>query len=214
MKMSRNNDCIEGIDFGCDYCDELGKCTDGHEYVHCKDKKDIKSLKKDIEILKKILKNKVKVKYQSFDGALEPIRENPKNAGFDCFTRIFCDIDVENKELIPTNNSEIILEPLERSACGLGFRTEIPEGYYAHIHSRSGNAVWYGLQAFVGTIDSGFRNEWICIITNLSNQRISLKLNQKICQFIVNNGIDVELVESKILSGSKRGLNGFGSSGD
>jgi dUTP pyrophosphatase len=144
-----------------------------------------------------------------------PLRNNEDDAGIDAFINGFGKIDKINKKLIPKNELFVILKPLERIACMLGFKSEIPNGYYASIVPRSGNALWLGLNVHIGTIDSGFRGEWTAIVTNLSNEDIKLNLYDKICQFILlkYEYMKIEIVDDeKKLETSNRGEKGFGSS--
>ena len=64
-----------------------------------------------------------------------------------------------------------------------------------------------------GTIDAGYRNEWMAIVVNLSDRPVTLKKGDKICQFIIRKLVDYEIIETDELSVSERGLGGFGSTG-
>jgi len=105
----------------------------------------------------------------------------------------------DKKELIEIDSDIYTLKPLERIGCPLGFSTAIPDGYYFKVVPRSGLALWDGLSIVnsPGTIDSGYRNEWMAIIVNLSNKEVTLKKGDRI----------------NILPESERGLGGFGSTG-
>jgi len=119
------------------------------------------------------------------------------------------------KELIEINSDTYTLKPLERIGCPLGFATAIPEGYYFKVVPRSGLALWEGISIVntPGTIDSGYRNEWMAIIINLSNKDVVLKKGDRICQIILGKIYDFEVVETDTLPDSERGLGGFGSTG-
>lgn len=149
------------------------------------------------------------------------------DAGSDCFIRTFKKVvtikDEETKEkLHPSeypkvleivDTDQYVLEPLERVGCCLGFATAIPKGYYANILPRSGLALFDGLVPVLGTIDAGYRNEWVAIMINLSNEPIYLHKGDKICQFVVRKIDKISFQESETLPPSERGLKGFGSSG-
>ncbi|MHA1688422.1 MAG: dUTP diphosphatase [Promethearchaeota archaeon] len=121
----------------------------------------------------------------------------------------------EKKELVDINEEEVALKPLERIACPLGFSTAIPEGYYFKVVPRSGLALWNGISIMnsPGTIDAGYRNEWMAIIVNLSNREVILKKGERICQIILSKIQEYEFVEVGELPPSERGLGGFGSTG-
>jgi dUTP pyrophosphatase len=97
----------------------------------------------------------------------------------------------------------------------LGFATAIPEGYYVSVVPRSGNALWKGLTILntPGTIDSGYRNEWMAIVVNVSNENVTIEKGERICQFILQKLIDFDLDPVENLPESERGLGGFGSTG-
>ncbi|KKN09547.1 hypothetical protein LCGC14_1045370, partial [marine sediment metagenome] len=113
------------------------------------------------------------------------------------------------------DKTQFTLFPLQRVDCRLGFATEIPKSYYAQIVPRSGLALWNGLTILntPATIDSGFRNEWMVIIVNISNKEVKLKVGDRICQIIIRKMIDFEFEEVEELNKSERGLNGLGSTG-
>ena len=123
--------------------------------------------------------------------------------------------NLEKKELIEISSDTYVLKPLERIGCSLGFSTAIPKGYYFKVVPRSGLALWEGISIVnsPGTIDSGYRNEWMAIVVNLSNKDVLLKKNQRICQLILGKLYEYEFIEAENLPKSDRGLGGFGSTG-
>lgn len=152
-------------------------------------------------------------------GSILPKIAHKDDAGVDCYIRCFkkpmVDKESGKKELIEIDSNTFTLKPLERIGCPLGFATAIPKGYYAAVVPRSGNALWKGLSIVnsPGTIDSGYRNEWIAIVINLSNNDVVLEKGEKICQFIIRRLVDIDLEEVNNLEESERGLGGFGSTG-
>ncbi|KKN05494.1 hypothetical protein LCGC14_1086760 [marine sediment metagenome] len=119
------------------------------------------------------------------------------------------------KELIDIDSKTYILQPLERIGCLLGFATAIPEGYYFKVVPRSGLALWNGLSIVnsPGTIDAGYRNEWMAIVVNLSNKEVTLKKGERICQIILSKMYNYKFIEVDKLPDSERGKGGFGSTG-
>lgn len=119
------------------------------------------------------------------------------------------------KELIEINSDTYTLQPLERIGCPLGFSTAIPEGFYFKVVPRSGLALWDGLSIMnsPGTIDAGYRNEWMAIVVNLSNKEVTLKKGERICQIILSKMYAYKFIETTELPESERGLGGFGSTG-
>lgn len=167
---------------------------------------------------------KIKIKIELIrENAKMPIRAHEKDAGFDCYISEFNQIyyieninGINTKQFIKSKYSEYHIEPQGRIACRLGFKSEIPEGYYGQVVPRSGNAMWKGLTVTnsPGTIDAGYRGEWIAIVHNTGLESQKLKIGDKICQFIVKEMVDAELEKVDSLEDSKRGEKGFGSSGE
>ena len=53
----------------------------------------------------------------------------------------------------------------------------------------------------------------MAIVVNLSNNEVTLKIGDRICQIILSKLYDYEFNESDKLPDSDRGLGGFGSTG-
>jgi dUTP pyrophosphatase len=151
------------------------------------------------------------------DDMILPKPSKPGDAGADAriigFKKIIHEKD--KKELIDIDTDTYILKPLERIGCPLGFSTAIPEGYYFKVVPRSGLALWDGLSIVnsPGTIDAGYRNEWMAIVVNLSNKELTLKKGDRICQIILSKMYHYKFIETDELPESKRGKGGFGSTG-
>lgn len=148
--------------------------------------------------------------------AILPCIASEGDAGSDCYINIFKKIiDSAEHKLEELSDNEYTLEPGERILCGLGFATAIPYGYYAAVVPRSGLALWDGITIAntPGTVDAGYRNEWGAIVINLSKKPVTLKKNQKICQFIIRKFPKITLNECEELPDSERGLRGYGSTG-
>ena len=150
-------------------------------------------------------------------GVFLPKPSKPGDAGSDARIMGFKRIINEDgkRELIDIDSDTYSLKPLERLGCSLGFATAIPEGFYFKVVPRSGLALWEGISIVnsPGTIDAGYRNEWMAIVVNLSNRDVILKKGERICQIILVKMYDYEFVETEKLPDSDRGLGGFGSTG-
>jgi len=146
-----------------------------------------------------------------------PESSKPDDAGADARIEGFKEIIVDGnkKELLDVDSDSYTLKPLERIGCPLGFATAIPEGYYFKVVPRSGLALWEGISIVnsPGTIDSGYRNEWMAIVINLSNKDVILKRGERICQIILTKMIDYQFEEVNELNFSERNQDGFGSTG-
>ena len=160
----------------------------------------------------------MKIPFKSLREGVSPLKPSkPGDAGADARIMGFKKIihEEDKKELVEINSDTYTLKPLERIGCPLGFATAIPDGYYFKVVPRSGLALWDGISIVnsPGTIDSGYRNEWMAIVVNLSNKDVVLKVGERICQIILGKMNDYEFVEVKELPESDRGLGGFGSTG-
>ncbi|MHA1149987.1 MAG: dUTP diphosphatase [Promethearchaeota archaeon] len=148
---------------------------------------------------------------------LIPIPSKPDDAGADARIMGFKKIINEGgkRELVELDVKTYTLKPLERVGCPLGFATAIPKGYYFAVVPRSGLALWEGISIVntPGTIDAGYRNEWMAIVVNLSNKDVTLKKGDRICQIILRKMDAYKFVEVESLPESERGLGGFGSTG-
>ena len=151
------------------------------------------------------------------EGVLVPKPSKKGDAGSDARIMGFKKIIIENgkRELEDINSESYTLQSLERVGCPLGFSTAIPKGYYFKVVPRSGLALWEGISIVntPGTIDTGYRNEWMAIVVNLSNKKVTLKKGDRICQIILAKLHDYEFIETEKLPDSERGLGGFGSTG-
>ena len=152
---------------------------------------------------------------------IKPLRKDfvlPKqskvgDAGFD--VNIYAFKWIKHNKLVDSNYSCVWLQPNERIGCCLGFASDIPPGYYCKLVPRSGLALFEGITIInsPGTIDCGYRNEWMAIILNTSDRNVELKIKDRIGQFIVQKLIETTLVIVEDLEDSERGKGGFGSTG-
>lgn len=91
----------------------------------------------------------------------------------------------------------------------LGFSLDVPDGYMAVIKPRSSfNKA--GIWTAIGTCDSGYHGEYKAVFVNLTNEDITLKKGDRICQIVIEPVILADLVEDL---GDEREAGGFGSSG-
>ena len=176
-------------------------------------------MKKQIKKAKKIEKDRILIPFKALrEGVITPNPSKKGDAGADARIMGFKKIVNENgkRELIDIDAETYTLKPLERIGCPLGFATAIPEGYYFKVVPRSGLALWEGLSIVntPGTIDTGYRNEWMATVVNLSNKEVTIKKGDRICQIILGKLHDYEFIETDELPDSERGLGGFGSTGN
>ncbi len=103
-----------------------------------------------------------------------------------------------NKEIIP---------------CGVSI--SMPTGLEAQIRPRSGLAFKHGITILntPGTIDSDYRGEIRVVLINLSNKEFIVHPKDRIAQMIFSNISRITFKEVDDLDVTKRGTDGFGSTG-
>lgn len=140
------------------------------------------------------------VKIKLFPGGIAPRRMSAGSAGYDIFARL---------------DSDIVLQPGERTAIPAGFALQIPDGYEAQIRPRSGLALKKGLMMLnsPGTIDPDYRGEIKIILANFGKEEVVIRNGDRIAQMIFSPVAHTEFKIVSELSKSERGEGGFGSTG-
>lgn len=109
----------------------------------------------------------------------------------------------------------VTLNSLERKLIPTGLYIELPEGYEAQMRPRSGLALNEGLGLLnsPGTIDADYRGEIGIIVVNLSNNPVTIKDGDRICQMVIHRIEQAELFVVDTLDETERGAGGFGHTG-
>tara|TARA_R100001460_G_scaffold66289_3_gene106696 strand:+ start:757 stop:1428 length:672 start_codon:yes stop_codon:yes gene_type:complete len=112
----------------------------------------------------------------------------------------------------------VILKPLERKLISTGLSFELSPNTELQIRPRSGMALKHGITVLntPGTVDEGYRGDVGVILVNLSNEKYTVNDGDRIAQGVIMNVIGQnisDLVNSNNLSETKRGGDGFGSTG-
>ncbi len=109
----------------------------------------------------------------------------------------------------------IIIKPNETVKIPTGLAVEIPSGYVGLIFARSGIAIDKGLAPAnkVGVCDSDYRGEYVVALKNSGSNNALINGGDRIAQLVVVPIIDINFNEVDVLSETKRGENGFGSTG-
>ena len=119
-----------------------------------------------------------------------------------------CDIYalVDDKETIKPGETKLIKT---------GIAMEVPTGYAALIYARSGLASKKGLAPAnkVGVVDSDYRGEIMVALHNHSDEVREIENGERIAQIVIAPYIKAIFEEVDNLDGTKRGDNGFGSTG-
>lgn len=111
--------------------------------------------------------------------------------------------------------SDITLQPLQRSLISTGLFIELPQGYEAQVRPRSGLALKQGITCLnsPGTVDADYRGELKIILINLSNEPQVIHPGDRIAQMVIQKVEQVTLVQVNEISSTNRGEGGFGHTG-
>ena len=112
---------------------------------------------------------------------------------------------------------EVLLEPNGgRAMVPTGIALALPPGFAGFVQPRSGLALRHGVTCLntPGLIDSGFRDELSVLLINTDPEvPYRVQRGDRIAQLVIQRVESAEFVEVEHLSGSERGLGGFGSTG-
>lgn len=111
---------------------------------------------------------------------------------------------------------DIMIPPNSWQVVSTGLKIAIPEGYMGLILERSGLAMKHGLMVIGGVIDPGYRGEVKVMLYNPSDTAVIVMEGDRIAQLAIVkvwNGKVSRVESEEELGASKRGTNGFGSSG-
>ena len=104
------------------------------------------------------------------------------------------------------------IQPGRTVQVAMGVRADIPEGYEVQIRPRSGKAS-KGLVAQFGTVDSGYRGEWMVILHNNTTEVRTVDSGDRIAQAVLVPVTQANIVEGAVSTDTERGEAGFGSTG-
>jgi dUTP pyrophosphatase len=112
-------------------------------------------------------------------------------------------------------DESITLKPLERTIVKTGLFIALPVGFEAQVRPRSGLSAKNGITVLnaPGTVDADYRGEIGVILVNLSNEDFVINDGERIAQLVIAKHERANWEEVEILSETKRGTGGFGSTG-
>jgi dUTP pyrophosphatase len=104
---------------------------------------------------------------------------------------------------------------LERVVIRTGLHISLQPGLEAQVRPRSGLALKKGITVLnsPGTIDPDYRGEIGVILVNLSSENFVIKDGERVAQIVIAKYEQAIWEEVEILSETKRGVDGFGSTG-
>lgn len=112
--------------------------------------------------------------------------------------------------------TSVLIKPFERVLIPTGIFIQLPEGFEAQIRPRSGLAFKYGMTVLnsPGTIDSDYIGEIKILLINLSQENFLIENGERIAQMIISQYTKINWEQVEILTQTKRGEGGFGSTGN
>ncbi len=125
-------------------------------------------------------------------------------------------LDSSGCDLCANIKKPIVLKPKDFCVIPTGIRIEIPKGYEAQVRPRSGLAVKYGIGVLnaPGTIDADYRGEIKVILFNFGKKSVKIKNGDRIAQMVIAPVVKATFKKVKRLNETKRGIGGFGHTGD
>ncbi len=138
-----------------------------------------------------------KAKIEVVHGGTLPTKAHATDAAWDCYART------------------VTIFPEGVVKCDLGFRLELPAGWFADMRPRSGiwkTGLW--LSNSCGVVDAGYRGE-VAAFFYFDPARHELpEVGDRVVQMMIRKLDDVELVRvESVDSNTERGSGGFGSTG-
>jgi dUTP diphosphatase len=110
---------------------------------------------------------------------------------------------------------DVKLKPMERRLIPTGVFVELPSGYELQVRPRSGLALNHGITVLntPGTVDSDYRGELQVLLINLGDEDFVVKNGDRIAQAVIAEVNHATFTVSDLLSSTKRGSSGYGSTG-
>jgi len=146
------------------------------------------------------MKMSVQIKFKMMEGCddLAPEKAHPDDAAYDLRSRTDLTIQAGEAVLVPT-----------------GLYLELPLGYEAQIRPRSGLAIrnYITVLNSPGTVDAGYRGEVASVLFNAGRYPFEIHRGDRISQMVIAELAKVTLKKAEVLSETKRGKGGFGSTG-
>ena len=132
------------------------------------------------------------------ENAIVPTKGSDFAAGFDLYACLESPYTIRAKDrgIVPT-----------------GIAVSIPTGHFGRISPRSGLAVKQGIDVGAGILDEDFIGQIQVVLFNHGLEDIIFNHGERIAQLIVSPYTSPEIKIVEKLSQTKRGSNGFGSTG-
>lgn len=134
--------------------------------------------------------------YYLDEGAAEPTRAHPQDAGLDLYA-------MEDQAILEGGSASF----------DTGVHMLLPEGTYGKIEGKSGLNVRFGVVSLGGVIDEGYTGSVVVKLYNLGDKPYLIRKGDKIAQLIIMPCEKPQLRQVEGFAKTERGADGFGSSG-
>lgn len=164
----------------------------------------------------------VTVRIRLLPGGIAPKYTTDGSAGLDCYaleggtllgtcSELVADLDAGGAPTGRYHYETVI----DRRKAPLGFAIELPPGYCAVIHPRSGLGSNLGVVAGIGAnlVDEDYRGPVSALLFNLSSATFTWKSGERVAQMVVQRYERVEMQAVDSLDVTQRNESGFGSTG-
>jgi dUTP pyrophosphatase len=113
-------------------------------------------------------------------------------------------------------DAPVRIAPGSRAMIPIGIAIALPAGVEGQIRPRSGLAWRYGVTVLnsPGTIDADYRGELKVILINLGSESFTVERGARIAQLVISATVQPLICEVANLDDTRRGIGGFGSTGD
>lgn len=108
------------------------------------------------------------------------------------------------------------IHPGARALIPTGMMIALPDGFEAQVRPRSGLAARYGVTVLntPGTIDADYRGEIHVILINHGSEPFTVQHGMRIAQLVIAPVVQARFQLADTLHETKRGIGGFGSTGE
>ncbi|VDL39447.1 unnamed protein product [Hymenolepis diminuta] len=130
------------------------------------------------------------------DHAHTPTRGSEMAAGYDLYSAVDCVVKTGGRSLINTD-----------------IQISLPPGCYGRIAPRSGLCLKHGIDVGAGVVDQDYRGNIMVVLFNFGDEDFTVKRGDRIAQLICEKIYLPTLEECSNLGETKRGANGYGSTG-
>lgn len=139
----------------------------------------------------------MEVKIKLFEGGKAPQFKTEGAVCADCYARL---------------ESDVVIPCGKRALIPLGFACGLPEGWELQIRPRSG-LTSKGIDNGWGTGDWDYTGEYKACVINNSQEPFTVHNGDRVCQMAIREAPKVEFTFVDELNETKRGADGFGSTG-